>query len=150
MIDIALRRVCLLLGLVAGIVAWGAASAVALNGLDGYDSIFGRYAPGGDCKRQPRVIVDASGIVFEIGGETEKVTNPEEALGYFGPDYTGIAKVIFPFRSQGSYPIMMSFNDSEKPGVLVIAGHDEGWPGGPTLSPRNQELVDGSPYARCE
>ena len=95
-------------------------------------------------------MIDASGIVFEVGGKAEKVTNPEEAPGYFGPDYTGIAKIMFPFRSPAGYPIMMSFNDSEKPGVLVVAANDEGWPGGPKLSPRNQALVDGSPYARCK
>jgi hypothetical protein len=55
MIEIELRRVCLSLGLVASVMTCGAASAVELAGLDGYDPIFGRYAPGGDCKRQPRM-----------------------------------------------------------------------------------------------
>ena len=44
---------------------------------------------------------------------------------------------------------MMTFNDEEKPGRLTVTGHDEGYRGGPKLSPRNQALLDGSPYQRC-
>ena len=44
----------------------------------------------------------------------------------------------------------MAFNADEKPGVLTVEPHDEGWKGGPPLSARHQALVKGSPYARCK
>ena len=125
------------------------AQAVELNGLKGLESIFGRYAPGGDCKRQPQVVVDVTGLTFEVGGKQEKVTNPEQALEYAGPDYDGPAVWLFPFRLGDGYSVMMAFNDDAQPGTLTITPHDEGYPGGPKLSPRNQALVSGSPYRRC-
>ena len=41
-------------------------------------------------------------------------------------------------------------NANEQQGALLIDPQDEGWAGGPPLSPRNKALVAGSPYARCE
>jgi len=136
----------------AAIVLLAAAPALAveLQGLAGHDALFGRYAPGGDCAKQPRITVDASGLTFEVAGKTEKVTNPEQALGFAGPDYQGIGVWLFPFRKGEGYAILMSFNEGEKPGTLAIGGHDEGYPGGPPASPRNAELIAGSPYARCK
>ncbi|HQR25003.1 MAG TPA: hypothetical protein PK163_09470 [Steroidobacteraceae bacterium] len=129
-----------------------AASAVELQGLKGYqlDTIYGRYAPGGDCKRQPQVVADATGLTFEVGGKSEKVTNPEQAMDFNGPDYQGSDIWIFPFRLKDGYSILMTFNPNSKKGALEIAPQDEGYPGGPKLSPRNQALVSGSPYARCK
>jgi hypothetical protein len=127
-----------------------AANAVELHDLKHLESIFGRYAPGGDCKRQPQVLVDATGLTFEVGGKQEKVTNPEQALDFNGPDYQGPDIWIFPFRLKDGYSILMTFNYNSKKGVLTIAPQDEGYPGGPKLSPRNQALVSGSPYQRCK
>ena len=125
------------------------ASAVEVTNLAGLEDIFGRYAPGGDCKRQPQILVEFSGLTFEIPGATEKVTNPEYAVSYGAHDYDGISKWIFPFRLADGYPILMTFNANEQPGALLIEPHDEGWAGGPPLGPRNKALVAGSPYARC-
>jgi hypothetical protein len=126
------------------------AGAVELQDLKGFDGIFGRYAPGGDCKRQPQVLVDVTGLTFEIDGKKDKVTNAEYAASFGGPDYRGSSVWIFPFRLADGYSILMTFNNDEKEGELFIAGHDEGYPGGPKLSPRNEALVKGSPYARCK
>ena len=52
------------------------AGAVEVHDLKGFEQLFGRYAPAGDCKRQPQFVVDVSGFTFEVGGKTEKVTNP--------------------------------------------------------------------------
>jgi hypothetical protein len=135
--------------LAVAIAVPGVAGAVELQGLKGHEALFGRYAPGGDCAKQPRITVDASGLSFEVAGKTEKVTNPEQALGFAGPDYQGIGVWLFPFRKGEGYAILMSFNEGEKPGTLAIGGHDEGYPGGPPASPRNAALIAGSPYARC-
>ena len=145
-----ISRVLLTIFSVAALGSSFAAHAVELNGLKGLEGIFGRYAPAGDCKRQPQVVADVTGLTFEVGGKQEKVTNPEQALGFAGPDYEGPAVWLFPFRLGDGYAIMMAFNDGPQPGTLTISPHDEGYPGGPKLSPRNQALVAGSPYRRCK
>jgi hypothetical protein len=147
------RRASRVLVTLSSLVALGsslAANAVELHDLKGLEQIFGRYAPRGDCERQPLVIVDVSGLTFEVGGKVEKVTNPEQALEYNGPDYQGSDVWIFPFRLNDGYAILMTFNYGSRNGSLVIAPHDEGYPGGPKLGPRNQALVTGSPYQRCK
>ena len=149
----ALHLACLLLA--CPLLAWtGPASAVEVHGLKGFEDLYGRYAPAGDCRRQPQLVVDAGGMTFEVAGASTRVTNPEFAASFFGgaSNYEGITRVFFPFRnsSQDGYPIVMMFNADEKKGVLAIDGHDEGWKGGPPLAPRNKALVSGSPYARCK
>lgn len=124
--------------------------AVEVSSLEGLEDIFGRYAPAGDCSRQPQVLVELSGLTFEVSGTSQKVTNPEYAVSYAAADYAGISKWIFPFRLPDGYSILMTFNAGEQPGALLIEPHDEGWAGGPPLSPTNKALVDGSPYARCK
>jgi hypothetical protein len=131
------------------LLALARAGAVEVTDLKGLEDIYGRYAPAGDCKREPRILVDASGLTFERGGQSEKATKVEYAASYGAHDYTGIQKVIFPFSSTNGWPVIMLFNYEEKPGALVIQGHDEGYQGGPPLSARNQVLVAASPYARC-
>ncbi len=134
---------------VIAIINPGTATAIEVTNLAGLEDIFGRYAPGGDCKRQPQILVELSGLTFELPGTTEKVTNPEYAVSYGANDYNGISKWIFPFRIADGYAILMTFNANEQKGALLIDPQDEGWAGGPPLSPRNKALVAGSPYARC-
>jgi hypothetical protein len=139
--------------LLLGCASWQA-RAVEVNDMKGFEDLYGRYAPQGDCKRQPQIVVDAGGMTFELAAAKTRVTNPEFAASYFGgasESYDGISKVFFPFRPKPDYyPIMMAFNADEKKGVLAVTGHEEGWKGGPALSARNQALVSGSPYARCK
>lgn len=126
------------------------AAAVEVNDLAGLEDIFGLYVPGGDCERQPQIFVELSGLTFKVAGTTVKVTNPEYAASYAAHDYTGISKWIFPFRIATGYAILMTFNANEQNGALLIEPYDEGWAGGPALSPRNKALVDASPYERCK
>jgi hypothetical protein len=119
---------------VIAIIAPGTASAVEVTNLAGLEDIFGRYAPGGDCKRQPQILVEFSGLTFDVSGATERVTNPEYAVSYGAHDYDGISKWIFPFRLADGYAILMTFNANEQKGALLIDPHDEGWAGGPPLS----------------
>ena len=128
----------------------GAAAAVEVNGMGDFKALHGRYAPGGDCAREPRITVDAAGITFEVQGASEKVARLEYAVSFPGPEYSGISQWFFPFSNANGYPVLMVFNADEKPGRLTIEANDEGWPGGPKLSARNQALVKGSPYARCK
>lgn len=138
---------------VTGMTAWltaGVAGAIEIGDMKGFETLFGRYAPGGDCAREPRVVVDATGIAVELKGATEKATKLEYAASYGGPQYEGITEWFMPFKSANGFPVIMAFNADEKPGALTVDPHDEGWQGGPPLSARNQALVKGSPYARCK
>ena len=126
------------------------AQAVEVTDLKGLEDIYGRYAPAGDCKRQPRIVVDVTGLTFEVDGKTQKATKVEYAASYGPQDYAGIMKVIFPFTSANGWPIIMTFNADEKPGALGIEGHDEGYQGGPALNPFHEALVSASPYGRCK
>lgn len=138
----------MLLSLVA-VLAAGTASAVEVTSLEGLEDIFGRYAPRGDCARRPLIVVELAGLTFEVPGRTIRVTNPEYAASYGPADYQGISRWIFPFRIPDGYPILMTFNANEQKGALLIEAQDEGWQGGPPLTPLNKALVEGSPYARC-
>ncbi|WP_454830768.1 hypothetical protein [Pseudoxanthomonas wuyuanensis] len=125
------------------------AQAVEIAGLQDFKALHGRYAPAGDCTRWPQVMVDASGMSFEVSGANEKVSRMAYAASYGGNFYEGTSQWFFPFGRGGNYPVLMTFNANEKEGVMTIEGHDEGWKGGPPLSPRNRALVDGSPYGKC-
>ncbi len=127
----------------------GTAQAIEVKNLEGFEALYGRYAPAGDCSRQPQIVVEREGFRFEVEGEIHKINNPEFAASYGGNFYQGITQWFMPFRSSQGFPILMSFNHEERTGVLNIEGHDEGWSGGPPLSPRNKALVEGSPYAVC-
>jgi hypothetical protein len=137
-------------GFAAALAATGAARAVTVENLEGLEEQFGRWAPGGDCSRQPRITVERAGMAFEVAGKSEQVTRMEWAVSYGGNAYQGISQWLFPFGSAGSYPILMTFNEGEKRGVLAITPHDQGTPGGPPLGARERALVDGSPYAKCQ
>lgn len=126
------------------------AGAVEVTSLEGLEDLFGTYAPGGDCKREPRITVETSGITFEVAGKQQKVTKVEFAASYGGNFYQGIAKWIFPFFMTDGYPILMTFNGDEKPGWLAIDAHDRGYQGGPAALPLEAALIKGSPYKRCQ
>lgn len=145
-----LVRSVALAAVMTGLLQSTPASAVELAGLEGYERLFGRYAPGGDCTKQPRITVDVRGLTFDVNGKRELVANPEHALSFAGPEYDGKSVFMFPFRIADGYPILMTFDADEVAGRLVIAPQDEGWAGGPKLSSRNDALVKGSPYQRCK
>ena len=56
--------------LAVGIGALGVANAVTLKTLKDSQltDLYGIYAPGGDCKREPRIKVDDSGLAYEYAG----------------------------------------------------------------------------------
>lgn len=125
------------------------AGAIEVNKLEHMDSIYGRYAPAGDCKRQPQVVVELSGLTFHNGDAKHKVSRIEYAASYLGNSYEGIGIWLMPLYGT-ERPIVMNFNADEKPGTLTIDGFDRGWKDGPPLSARHQALVDASPYRRCK
>lgn len=126
------------------------AGGIEVEGLKDFASLHGSYAPGGDCTKSPRIVVDATGFTFEVNGQQEKATRFEYAASFGGNSYQGITQWFMPFKNANGWPLFMAFNAGEKPGALAIEPQDEGWQGGPPLSGRNAALVKGSPYAKCK
>ncbi|MDQ3495719.1 MAG: hypothetical protein M3485_09435 [Pseudomonadota bacterium] len=124
------------------------ASAIEVKNREHLDEIFGRYAPGGDCQRQPQVLVELSGLTFLNGEARHKVARIERAASFMGNVYQGVGIWLMPLYGT-QRPIVMNFNAGEQRGTLTIEGHDRGWNGGPPLTARHQALVDASPYRRC-
>lgn len=141
-----IRTLAAVLGLA---LAPSLAGAIEVNKLEHMEGIYGRYAPGGDCKRQPQVVAELAGLTFENGDARHKVARIEYAASYLGNSYEGIGIWLMPLYGT-ERPIVLNFNADEKPGALTIDGFDRGWKGGPPLSARHQALVDASPYRRCK
>ncbi|MGE0581597.1 MAG: hypothetical protein AB7P31_05655 [Steroidobacteraceae bacterium] len=75
------------------------ASAVEVHDLQGQDAVFGRYAPAGDCRRGPQVVVGAKGFVFEWDGRKRSPATFEFAVSYGPHDYAGISLWFFPINA---------------------------------------------------
>jgi hypothetical protein len=123
-------------------------AAIEVENLDFMALHFGRYAPGGDCARQPQVVVERTSLAFENGEARHKVERFDHAASFGGVDYRGTGVWLMPLYGR-ERPVLLNFNAGEQAGVLVIAPYDRGWPGGPALSARHRMLVDGSPYRKC-
>lgn len=124
------------------------ASAIEVQNLEGFEEHFGRYAPGGDCKRQPQVVVDRSGFTFEGGPPLPKSTRPDYAASFMGNDYEGISLTFFPYTVEPR-PFVLIFNAGEAPGVMTMEPHDLGYPGGPAMPEKYRPYLAGSPYRKC-
>ncbi|AKC87404.1 hypothetical protein WQ53_12220 [Pseudoxanthomonas suwonensis] len=120
--------------------------------MKGLESLYGRYGPKRDCAKYPQVVVDAAGFALDQGkGRVERANRPEYAVSYFGAQYEGSAHAFFPYwdDASGAAPFMLTVDPGQKPGTLVVEGHDYGWKGGPPMPARYQPWLAGSPYAKC-
>lgn len=126
------------------------ALAATLNGLkgQGFNAIYGRYAPRGDCTTGQQITIDDSGFTFRANGRVVKSTRVEHALSYLGPDYRGISLVFFPFPiSDDDFgPVVMTVNDCERRGVIRL---EADVPPGRRADPFHAELTRSSPFTRC-
>jgi hypothetical protein len=134
----------------AASVAVPPVGAAPLADMKGFEPLYGRYGPKGDCSKYPQVVVDAAGFALDRGqGAIDRAPTLEHALSFFGPDYQGDAQAFFPFWTDaGPNPLLVLVND-DRPGSLVVSGHDYGWEGGPPMPARYRPWLQGSPYAKC-
>ena len=128
------------------------AAAVDLSDMKGFEALFGRYGPKGDCAKYPQVVIDIAGFGLDHGkGKVERANKPQYAASFFGPEYEGIAQAFFPYWTDaGPNPFLLTVNHDEKRGRLVVEPHDLGWKGGPPMPVRYQPWLQGSPYAKCK
>jgi hypothetical protein len=123
-------------------------SGLPLSEYRGY-ILSGRYAPQGDCRKQPTIEVTPAGELSIHADEKAERIKPDIAFSYGGNFYEGIQVWLFPYH-EPERPILFNFNAEEQFGRLDVTGHDHGWAGGPPLSRSHQALVNGSPYQRCQ
>ena len=148
------RSLPVVLALAAMALLGGAtpAGAVSLTDMKGLESLYGRYAPKGDCAKYPQVVIDAAGFALDQGqGRVERANQPEYAVTYFGAEYEGSAHAFFPYwdDANGEAPFLLTVDPGQKPALLAVEGRDFGWKGGPPMPARFQPWLAGSPYARC-
>lgn len=128
----------------------GVAQALTIHALkgQGLQRLYGTYAPRGDCKRAPRVVVDDSGFAFTVGGKTTHSGTIEWAVSYGPPDYQGISSWFFPFPLNESDfgRVLMTFNPDERIGLLAF---EPNLGPGEAMTALQAALVRGSPYAKC-
>lgn len=127
------------------------AQALPLSNLErqGVDHIFGSYAPGGDCSKEPRVVIDQNGMLFRAMGREVKPRRLEYALTFMGPSYEGITAVFFPFPvSNNDYGrVIMFVNDDEKPGIIRF---DADLPPGGRPDPFHAAFTNGGLFNLCK
>jgi len=137
-----MKRTCISLGLVVSVLAGLCAEA----GADEVPKdLAGQYAPGGDCKREPRLIVDGQGILVQSGGKQSKLAPVDVCRTCVGGmRYEGIEVWIGPNAKGGDQPFIFRFNANEKRGTVLIEQQDKR-----QLPPIVGKMVAGSPYMRC-
>jgi hypothetical protein len=99
------------------------AHAVTINGLQGsgFEHIYGSYAPGGDCAREPRVTIGDAGMTFRATGRTVTAARVEYAASFFGGAYEGDALAFFPFpRGDSDFGPVLMFVNEDRTGTVRI------------------------------
>jgi len=128
----------------------GAANAITLTSLrdSGLSSIYGSYAPGGNCAGDPVVTISDAGLSFRIDGQVTRPARFDHSVTFFGPGYSGISQAFFPFPIGPGNPgrVMMFVNADEKRGVIRFDGN---LAPGQKLTAREAKLVKSSPLLLC-
>lgn len=106
--------------------------------------LWGVYAPGGDCKREPRVRLDGEGLAVLRGGGIEPQTPLEMCRTCVGGhQYEGIEVWLSP-QVRGVHAAHFRFNADEKRGVLLIDDSGEG-----VMGPTLKAVMAAAPFKRC-
>jgi len=127
------------------------AQALPLNSLkgQGLDHIYGSYAPGGNCAREPRLTIADNGITFRALGREVTQQRVEYAASFLGPSYEGIMAVFFPFPVSDSDfgRVLMFVNDEEKRGIIRF---DADRAPGQRADPFHTAFTGGGLFALCK
>ena len=142
-------RAMAILAFAMALAPCGGVKAIEVQNLEGFEEYFGTYAPGGDCSRQPQIVVARDGFAFQGGPALPKATRPEYAASYMGNFYEGISLTFFPYPAQPR-PYVLTLNANEKKGVMTLGAYDFDYSGGPKLPEKYRPYIAGSPYLKCK
>lgn len=121
--------------------------AIEVNNLDGLDEIFGTYAPGGDCGREPLLAISRTGFHFAGNGKEIDSSRIDYAASYWGGRYEGIMQTFFPLMTDTGDlgPIVVTVNIGEKRGDLLVEPADT-----PPSDPLLVALIAAGTLSLCE
>lgn len=118
----------------------------------------GDWVVGGHCGADARLRVDGDRLTLIHGEDQETFGDVWIASSYFGPDYTGISRVVVPEINAENPPFMVTFNPDEQAGVARVDIYDA--PPG-AINPAYREVleaarrraerfpIDHQPLTRC-
>lgn len=98
-----------------------AAGAAAAQGIAPAQNLWGTYAPGGDCTKEPRVTIGQS-LIVQAGGKPTRYGPIDSCVSCVGgASYEGIEVWVTYLGANGDpmYP-MFRVNADEKRGTLVV------------------------------
>src|SRR3546814_15436943 len=75
-----------------------------------YTTLFRSYAPGGDCGKQPQIVVSHSGFAFEGGPALPAATRPDYMASFMGNFYEGISEFFLPYPAEPR-PFLLTLNE---------------------------------------
>ncbi|MBF7012914.1 hypothetical protein QUC32_25150 [Novosphingobium resinovorum] len=93
-------------------------------------NLYGNYAPGGDCARQPRVVVNTAGVFLETASGKAGPLPVDVCYSCAGgARYEGIQVWVMVKYGKDkwggdTFPVTMMFNDGERRGALLLE-HDD-------------------------
>ena len=128
--------------LILGLATAGAAAAQTAPAPD----LLGRYAPGGDCTRAPRVTLEEKALTIQAGGKVTRLAPIDACYSCEGgARYDGVVVWISQLGPDRN-PIepFFYFNAGEKKGVLSMEKR-----GAQNYPPAHRAVAMASPLKRC-
>jgi hypothetical protein len=119
----------------------GAAQAVPPS-----PDLFGRYAPGGDCAKEPRVTLEEKALTIQAAGKTTRLSPIDACFSCEGgARYQGIVVWVSQLGQDGN-PVEPFFhlNAGEKRGMLAVDKF-----GMQNFPPAHRAVAMASPLKRC-
>lgn len=122
-----------LLYLAVAISGWGLCSSALAANLELPPDVYGTYAPGGDCAKQPRIIVNKAGIHLDTAaGRRGPLPTMVSYTFVGGARYNGIQ--VWALVKHGgknrwgddNTPVILTFNAGEKRGALTAERENPG------------------------
>ena len=119
--------------LAVAILVWAVSSAAFAADLELPPDVYGSYAPGGDCAKQPRIIVDKAGVHLDTAmGKRGPLPIMVSYTFVGGARYGGIQ--IWALVKHGgknrwgddNTPLILTFNAGEKRGELTAERENPG------------------------
>lgn len=126
-----------------GLFVWGTAGGAVAQAVD--PALRGAYAPGGDCTKQPRVVLSDVLTIYD-GVAPNRIAPLDSCRSCVGgAQYSGIEVWVAQLGANGE-PIqpMFRFNADEKKGALVVDKYDM-----QTMPAPVRAVAMASPLKRC-
>jgi hypothetical protein len=106
--------------------------------------LWGVYAPGGDCGREPRVEIDAEGARVVAGGRRTKITPLDFCFACAGGAAYEGPEVWMSNLANGEPQVVFRLNADDVIGAMDIYNNSGG-----SVDPALAQVIAATPLARC-